>query len=162
MNAEFQAFRMHIICDRLETSISSRRRKPVRHREKSAIARHTKRVVLWIASRIHDVPALVDHHVLPAELLQMGCHPIDIRLELCLGNCASIGIPAIPSHGWSRSELSIARQSKLSGSTYEEQNEFRQQRRTREPHSSSSTRGNEALVNDCDCFLNSFERRLFS
>src|ERR1035438_2826902 len=61
------------------------------------------------------VPAFIDYHVLPTELLKMLCHPICVGPNLVLGDSLAVGIPTVPSHGrgWSKQLRVITRREML-------------------------------------------------
>ena len=94
MDAELEPQRMDPIGERFK----SRGGKAIVGHQVTAIRVHHEPLRGTLLARVLQVPAFIDHHVLPSERLQVLVEPSYVRLELGLGNGEPIGIPAIPSH----------------------------------------------------------------
>src|SRR6266436_2256450 len=55
---------------------------------------------------VGDVPAHVHGDVLPAEGFQICGHEVGGSADIRFGNGLAVGIPTVPAHGWSGSDLS--------------------------------------------------------
>jgi len=100
VDAKLEASCMHICDKRRETIALRRGPKPVGRRNVAAVKieriAEIRRVAL--CNRVGDKPLHIHDNVLPAVLLQMGSHPVCVRLYLRLPNRRPVRIPTVPSH----------------------------------------------------------------
>ena len=100
--AELEAERVHIVGQRPESAPVGRRRKAVDGRHVAPMAvNHIARVGLVVAAGLVVLhkPADVDHHIFPAELLEMLRHEVGVGLHLVLLDRGAVAVPAVPAHG---------------------------------------------------------------
>src|SRR4029077_2013638 len=106
VNAEFEPERMNVVSERLESGAirGGRKARDVWRVSPEFVEREELFLARFLRG-MHEVPALVNHHVLPTKRLQVLRHEVRVRAELLLVYGRAVRIPAIPAHGRSRCEL---------------------------------------------------------
>ena len=96
--AEFQPQRMRPIGQRFEPRAARRGREAHRVWNQASIRVPGRLPRLGPRLRVYEVPAFVDHRIVPAVTLQTREH-LRARAELRLVNREPVGVPTVPPHG---------------------------------------------------------------
>src|SRR6267154_2333710 len=99
---------MNVIAERFETGIVLGGRDGIRRWSEAAKFVEAEFGVFCVDPNgvVGDVPTHVHGDVLPAEGFQICGHEVGGSADIRFGNGLAVGIPTVPAHGWSGSDLS--------------------------------------------------------
>src|SRR5882762_6039711 len=100
MNAKFQAERMNVIANRLESFSATGRWESILRRNVPSICIQRVNRSFGISFRggIGHKPFHVNGHVLPTQWFQMFGEPLRVSLELLFVDRRAVAVPAVPAH----------------------------------------------------------------
>src|SRR5258707_3568301 len=99
---------MNVIAERFETGIVLGGRDGIRRWSEAAKFVEAEFGVFRVDPNgvVGDVPTHVYGDVLPAEGFQICGHEVGGSADVRFGNGFAVGVPTVPTHGWSRGDLS--------------------------------------------------------
>ena len=104
VDPELQPQRVYILCQNTKPLPAGCRRETNRVRKQARILVHHKfpernvLILVTLRASVDSIPLDVDHHILPAKLLQVRRHILGVRADLRFIHLRIVVIIAVPSH----------------------------------------------------------------